>query len=72
LNYLVCNVTYKYDEDLNDKLSTFQNICRVIARTLKKKTREETNFKFYKMMVVPVLLCGSEAWTPRKRDWNRI
>jgi hypothetical protein len=23
-NYLGCNVTYKYDEDLNDK---FQNIC---------------------------------------------
>jgi hypothetical protein len=21
------NVTYKYDEDLNDKLSKFQNIC---------------------------------------------
>jgi hypothetical protein len=30
LNYLGCNVTYKYDEDLNDKLSKFQNICEVI------------------------------------------
>jgi hypothetical protein len=45
-NYLECNVTYKYDEDLNDKLSKFQNICGVIARTLKKKTRKETNLKF--------------------------
>jgi hypothetical protein len=23
-------------------------------------------------MAVPVLLYGSETWTPRKRDWNRI
>jgi hypothetical protein len=39
-NYLGCNVTHKYDEDLNDKLSKFQNICRVIARTLTNKTRK--------------------------------
>jgi hypothetical protein len=44
-NYLGCNVTYKYGEDLNDKLSKFQNICGVTARTLKKKTRKETNLK---------------------------
>jgi hypothetical protein len=35
-------------------------------------TRKETNLKFYKIMAVPVLLCGSETWTPRKKDWNRI
>jgi hypothetical protein len=45
-NYLGCNVKYKYDEDLNDKLSKFQKIYGVIARTLKKKTRKETNLKF--------------------------
>jgi hypothetical protein len=32
------------------------NIYVVIARTLKKKTRKETNLKFYKIMAVPVLL----------------
>jgi hypothetical protein len=26
----------------------------------------------YKIMAVPVRLYGSETWTPRKRDWNRI
>jgi hypothetical protein len=65
LSYLGCNVTYKYD--LNDKLTKFQNVCGVIARALKKKTK-----KFYKIMAVPVLLYGSETWTPRKRDWHRI
>jgi hypothetical protein len=39
---------------------------------MKKKTRKETNLKFYKIMAVLVLLYGSETWTPRKRDWNRI
>jgi hypothetical protein len=38
----------------------------------KEKTRKETNLKFYKIMAVPVILYGSETWTPRKRDWNRI
>jgi hypothetical protein len=71
-NYLECNVIYKYDEDLNDKLCKFQNIYGLISRTLKKKTRKETNLKFYKIMAVPVLLYGSETWTPRNRNWNRI
>jgi hypothetical protein len=39
-NYLGCDSTYKYGEDLNNKLSEFQNICGVIVRTLKKKTRK--------------------------------
>jgi hypothetical protein len=47
-------------------------MCGVIARTLKKKTRKETNLKFYKIMAVPVLLYSSKTWTTRKRDWNRI
>jgi hypothetical protein len=32
---------YKYD-DLNDKLTKYQNMCGVIARALKKKTKKET------------------------------
>jgi hypothetical protein len=28
-------------------------MCEVTARTLKKKTRKETNLKFYKIMAVP-------------------
>jgi hypothetical protein len=31
---------------LYDNLSKSQNICGVTARTLKKKTRKETNLKF--------------------------
>jgi hypothetical protein len=45
-----------------------QNICGVIARTLKTKTRKETNLKFYKIMAVPALLYVSETWTLRERE----
>jgi hypothetical protein len=66
------NITYQYDEDLSKKINRFQSICGVISRTLKRKTREETNLKLYKFMAIPVLLCGCETWTLKKRDWNRI
>jgi hypothetical protein len=36
-NYLGCNVTYKYDEDLNKKINKFQSICGVTPRTFKEK-----------------------------------
>jgi hypothetical protein len=52
-------------------IAIFRN-ASLTARTLKNKTRKETNPKFYNIMAVPVLLCGSETWTLRKRDWNRI
>jgi hypothetical protein len=52
--------------------STSQCFISCIARALKKKTRTETNLKFYKIMTVPVHLYGGETWTLRKREWNRI
>jgi hypothetical protein len=42
------------------------------CKNTKEKTRKETNLKFYKIIAVTVLLYGSETWTLRKRDWNRI
>jgi hypothetical protein len=60
------------DEDLNTKINTFQSMCGVISRTLKTKTRKETNLKFYKVMAIPVLLYGYETWTLKKTDRNRI
>jgi hypothetical protein len=42
------------------------------CKNTKEENQKETNLKFYKIMAVPVLLYGSETWTPRKSDWNRI
>jgi hypothetical protein len=50
----------------------FQNICGTIRRNLKKKTRRDTQLKFYKTMLVPVLMYGSEARTIKKKGISRI
>jgi hypothetical protein len=69
---LGCDVTYDQDEDVNNKLHKFQNICGTIRRNLKRKTRKDTQLKFYKTMAVPVLMYGSEAWTIKKNYISRI
>jgi hypothetical protein len=66
------SVTYDQDEDVNNKLHKFQNICGTIRRNLKKKTRKGTELTFYKTIAVPVLMYGSEAWTIKKKDISRI
>ena len=43
-----------------------------IRRTLKNKTRKDTQLKFCRVMAVPMLLYGTESWITRKRDKNRI
>lgn len=70
--YLGCDITYDYDKDVNIKTQRFQAICGTIAKNLKKKTRKETQIKFYKTMAIPTLLYGCEAWTLKKNDINRI
>jgi hypothetical protein len=39
-NYLGCDVTYDQDEDVNNKLHKFQNICGTIRRNLKKENKK--------------------------------
>jgi hypothetical protein len=42
-----------------------------VSRTLKRKSRKDTNLKFYKVMTIPVPLYVCETGTLKKRDWNR-
>ena len=58
--YLGCDITYDEDKDIINKVNTFQRICGTIRRTLKNKTRKETQIKFYEVMAVPTVLYGSE------------
>ena len=61
--FLGCDIIYDYDHDVQKKLHKFQHLCGTMIRTLKGKTRPETQLKFYKVMAVPSLLYGSEIWT---------
>jgi hypothetical protein len=61
--YLGYDVTFLEETDTDAKIKKFQNICGTVRRTLKGKTRKDTQIKFYQVMAVPTLLYGSECWT---------
>jgi hypothetical protein len=67
-NYLGCDISYNYDDDLQNKLHKFQYMCSTIKRTQIHKTRKDTLLKFYKVMAVPVLLYGYENWALNRVD----
>lgn len=46
--------------------------CATIPRTLQNKAKEETKINFYIVMEAAVLTNGSEAWTVRKQESERI
>ena len=71
-NYLGCDLTYEYENEVQQKLHKFQYICGTLRKILRKKTRKETQLKFYRVMATPVLLYGSETWTLGSRDLSRI
>jgi hypothetical protein len=70
-NCLGCDLFYNRDEDLQNKLFKFQHIREVIKRIITKKTRKDTQLQFYKVMVAPILLYGSEKWALNTTDKSR-
>ena len=53
------------------EINRFQGICGTIKKHL-KKTRTDTQIKFYKAVARPSLLYGSETWVTTKRDMTRL
>ena len=51
--------------------SRFQGICGTIRKHL-KKTRTDTQMKFYKVVARRKLLYGSETWVTTTRDTTRL
>ena len=70
--YLGCNMSNTYNKDLEQKVNKFSRICGTISRTLKNKTRNDTQIKFYKTMAVPTITYGSEVWVTSKKQEQRI
>ncbi|PSN39989.1 hypothetical protein C0J52_25074 [Blattella germanica] len=71
-SYLGCDISYDYDEDINNKVAKFQGMCGTINRTLRNKIRKETQLKFHKVLAVPVILYGSESWILRRKDESKL
>ena len=62
-SFLGCDITY----DVDHMVAKFQSVCGTICQILSRKTKKEIQLKFYKIMAVPVVLFGSETWSPKKR-----
>ena len=60
--YLGCNTSFYKNEDLDNKLHKFQNICGCLIRILKNKARKEAKLKLYKVTASPTFLYGLETW----------
>jgi len=70
-NYLGCELSLDGEPDFDKKINRFQGICGTIRKHL-KKTRTETQMKFYKVVARPSLFYGSETWVPTQRDMTRL
>ena len=46
-------------------------MCSTIRKHL-KKTRTDTQMKYYKVVARPTILYGSEAWVNTTRDMTRL
>jgi len=70
-NYLGCELSLDGEPDFDKKINRFQRICGTIRKHL-KKTRTETQMKFYKVVARPSLLYGSETQVTTQRDMTRL
>jgi len=70
-NYLGCELSFDGEPGFDIKINRYQIICGSIRKYL-KKTRTDTQMKFYKVVAGPSLLYGSETWVTTKRDMTRL
>jgi len=59
------------ESDFDKKINRFQGICGTVRKHL-KKTRTDTQMKFYKVVARSSLLYGNETWVTTKRDMTRL
>jgi hypothetical protein len=71
-NYLGCNLSHICPKDFDNKLIRFQQPIGTTKKTLLKRVRTETILKFYKTLVIPTLLYGSETWPPTASQLKRL
>ena len=71
--FIGCNISYFERKEVNNKVNKFQRICgTIVSSTLKGKTQLSTQIKFYKVMAVPVLMCGSENCSLNRSNKRKI
>ena len=66
-----CELSLDGEPDFDKKINIFQGIYGTI-RKHSKKTRTDSQMKFYKIVARPSLLHGSETWVTTKRDMTGL
>lgn len=63
-----CVIWHNNNIDLINKLHKFQHVWATLNRRLKTKTIRETQIKSDNVILVPVLMCGSENFVLNRAD----
>jgi len=69
---LGCEISYRNNRDVEEKLTRFHLFCSSIWHTLGKRVHKEMLFKLCKVMVVTSLLYGCKTWTLRAKNIRRV
>jgi hypothetical protein len=71
--YLGCNISYQEEKDIHSKITKNLQILRLLNNTLKPNIlHRSTRLKLYRTLAIPTLLYGSEIWTIKQCDKNRL
>ena len=54
-NFVGCDITWEFANDIDLKIHRFQMMCGNIHRTLGNKARKDTKTKLYKIMVLSLI-----------------
>jgi hypothetical protein len=66
------NLSRISSKDFDNKLIKFQQLVGKTTKTLLKRVRTENILKFYKTLVIPTLLYGTETWTLTASQLRRL
>jgi hypothetical protein len=71
--YLGRKISYQEEKDIHSKITNFLQILGLLNNTLKPNVVQiSTRLKLYKILALPTLLYGSEIWTIKQCDKNRL
>jgi hypothetical protein len=71
--YLGCNISYQEEKHIHSKITKFLQILGVLNNKLKPNlVQRNTRLQLYKTLALPALLYGSEIWTIKQCDKNRL
>jgi hypothetical protein len=72
-NSLGSNISCQEDKDVYSRITKFLQILGLLNNTLKPNLiQRSTRLKLYKTLALPTLLYGSEIWTFKQYDKNRL